>query len=147
MKTLLSIFAFVLCSISFGQGIKWLNVEQAEAAVKANPKKPILLNLYADWCGYCKRMDNETFVDAGVVNYINQNYIPVKFNAETKTMASFLGINYSYIEPARANYLAFVMTGGRLSYPATVVIDNKGIAEKLIFGYRSVADFSQDIKI
>ena len=147
MRTLLSIFAFVLCSISFGQEIKWLNVEQAEAALKANPKRPILLNMYTDWCGYCKRMDKETFVDATVVNYINENYIPVKFNAETEKMVSFLGINYSFIKPAKANYLAFVMTGGRLSYPATVVIDNKGIAEKLIFGYRSAVDFTQDIKI
>jgi len=147
MKNLLSIIAFVLCSIAFGQQIKWLNVEQAEAAVKANPKKPIILNLYADWCGFCKRMDNETFTDTGVINYINENYIPVKFNAETKSKATFLGINYSYIEAARANYLAFVLTGGRLSYPATVVVDNKGIAEKLIFGYRSAVDFTQDIKI
>lgn len=147
MRTLLSIFAFVLCSISFGQEIKWLNVEEAEAAIKANPKKQILLNLYTDWCGYCKRMNKETFVDADIVKYINDNYIPVKFNAETNAKVSFLGINYSYIEPARANYLAFVMTGGRLSYPATVVLDDKGIAEKLIFGYRSVEDFKQDIKI
>ena len=147
MKTLLSIFAFVICSITFGQEIKWLNVEQAEAVVKANPSKPILLSIYTDWCGFCKKMEKETFVDASIANYVNEKYIPVKFNAETASTVSFLGINYSFIKQAKANYLAFVLTGGRLSYPATVVLDNKGISERMIFGYRSVTDFTNDIKI
>lgn len=147
MKSLLSIIAIILCSFSFGQNIKWLKVDEASSAIKSDPKKPILLTFYTDWCGFCKKMEKETFVDKDVVDYINANYIPVRFNAETTDMVNFLGINYSYVKAAKANYLAYVLTGGRLSYPSTVVIDNKGISERIIFGYRSPADFTNDIKI
>jgi len=147
MRTLLTVLTIVLSSITFGQEINWLTLDQATKASKENPSKPILLNVYTSWCGYCKKLDKETFVDATVVKYVNENYIPVKFNAETKEMVSFLGINYTYIAGARANYLAYVLTQGRLSYPATVVLNSKGDSEKIVLGYRSAQDFSQDIKI
>jgi thioredoxin-related protein len=147
MKTLLTVFAIALSSFAFGQQINWMTLEQANREIKSNPKKPILLTIYTDWCGYCKKLDRETFLDPSVVKYVNDNYIPVKFNAETKDMVNFLGINYTYISAARANYLAYSLTQGRLSYPATVIMDSKGNTEKLVFGYRSAKDFSSDIKI
>lgn len=147
MRNLIAVCALIISTFTFAQKIEWLTVDQASKAIKENPSKPILLSIYTDWCGYCKRLDKETFVDVNVVNYVNANYIPVKFNAETKEMVNFLGINYTYISGARANYLAYVLTQGRLSYPATVVLDHKGNTERLILGYRSAKDFSEDIKI
>ncbi len=147
MRTFLTVATFVISSFVFGQNIHWLSLEDATKAVKANPKKQILFNIYTNWCGYCKKLDKETFVDPTVVKYINENYIPVKFNAETKDMVSFLGINYTYITAAKSNYLAYVLTQGRLSYPATIIMNNKGETERLILGYRSAKDFNSDIKI
>jgi len=42
----------------------------------------MMLNFYADWCGFCKKMDNETFKDAAVVNYLNENFISIKVNSD-----------------------------------------------------------------
>lgn len=147
MRTLLTVITIVISSLAFGQNINWLTLEEANREIKANPKKPILFTIYTDWCGFCKKLDKETFLDPTVVKYVNANYIPVKFNAETKQMVNFLGINYTYISGARANYLAYALTQGRLSYPATVIMDSKGNTEKLVLGYRSPKDFSSDIKI
>lgn len=147
MRTFITVCTIVLSSIAFGQNINWFTLEQANREVKANPKKPILFTIYTDWCGYCKRLDKETFLDPAVVKYVNDHYIAVKFNAETKDMVNFLGINYTYISGARANYLAYYLTQGRLSYPATVILDSKGNTEKIVLGYRSAKDFSSDIKI
>ena len=147
MKTIFSVFVIVISSFVFSQQINWLSLEEATQASKANPSKPILVNLYTSWCGYCKKLDKETFVDAAISEYINQNYIPVKFNAEDKNKVNFLGINYMFVNAVRANFLAYVLTNGRLSYPATVVLNNKGIAQKIVLGYRSPKEFSQDIKI
>lgn len=147
MKTFLAVFTLILSTISFGQEIKWLSIDEATKESKANPKKPILVTVYTNWCGYCKKLDRETFVDPAVVKYVNEHYIPVKFNAETKEMVSFLGINYTYISAAKANYLAYILTNGRLSYPATVVLDSKGNTDRIVLGYRSPSDFSEDIKI
>ncbi len=45
-------------------------------------KKKIFLNFYADWCQYCKVMDQKTFKDASVVAYLNEHFIPVRVDSE-----------------------------------------------------------------
>jgi len=147
MKLSIAILAFIFSSFLFGQDVKWLTLEQANKEVKAHPEKPILINFYATWCGFCKRLDKETFTDAKVSEYINKNYIPVKFDAETKDMVSFLGINYTYIAPAKANYFAYAFTNGQLGYPATVLTNAKGEINKVVSGYKNANDFINDIKI
>jgi uncharacterized protein YyaL (SSP411 family) len=147
MKSIFSVLAIIVSTFVFSQKINWLSLDEATKESKINPSKPILLNLYTDWCGFCKKLDKETFVNPAVIEYVNQNYIPIKFNAEQKDMVTFLGVNYSFIGQARANFLAYVLTQGRLSYPATIVLNNSGEAQKIIYGYRSPADFNQDIKI
>lgn len=147
MKSSLAIIAFIFSSFLFGQEIKWLTLDEATKEVKAHPEKPILINFYATWCGFCKRLDGETFTNAKVADYVNKNYIPIKFDAETKDMVSFLGINYTYIAPAKANYMAYAFTNGQLSYPATVLMTGKGDVNKVVLGYRSASDFINDIKI
>lgn len=147
MKSFITLLAFVFTSVAFGQGIQWKTLEQATKEIKQNPKKPVLFSVYAQWCGFCKRMDKETYVDAKVAEYINKNYIAVKFDAETKEMVSFIGINYGYIPPAKANYLAYTLMGGRLSYPTSLILNQKGEVQKSIVGYRTTTEFLTDIKI
>ena len=147
MKTIFSVTAIIISSLVFSQQINWLSLEEATEVSKANPSKPILVNLYTSWCGFCKKLDKETFTNSTVTEYINQNYIPVKFNAEDKNMVNFLGINYMFVNAVRVNFLAYVLTHGRLSYPATVVLNNKGDTQKIVLGYRSPKEFSKDIKI
>ena len=62
-------------------------------------------------------------------------------------MVKFNGINYTYIAPAKANYIAYAFTNGQLSYPATVLMDGKGAVNKVVLGFRVANDFIQDIKI
>lgn len=146
MKSLITVFAFVLATYSFGQGIQWKSLEEASKEIKQHPNKPVLFSVYAQWCGFCKRLDKETFVDPKVAEFVNKNYIAVKFDAETKNMVNFLDVNYTYIPPVKANYLAYVMMGGRMSYPTNVVLNNKGEIQKTITGYRSAVEFLADLK-
>ena len=44
--------------------------------------KPLMINFYADWCGYCRKMDKETFTDQEVSQYLSDNFILVKVNAD-----------------------------------------------------------------
>ena len=44
--------------------------------------KPLMINFYADWCGYCRKMDNETFTDATVSRYLFEKFVLVKVNAD-----------------------------------------------------------------
>ena len=40
------------------------------------------IHFYTDWCGYCQKMDNETFSDTDVVESLHNNFVSIKINAE-----------------------------------------------------------------
>ena len=64
--------------------MKWYTIEEVQALNEKDPK-PILVDVYTDWCGWCKVMDRKTFANADVQAYIQENFYPVKFNAEQKS--------------------------------------------------------------
>ncbi|NJK95139.1 MAG: DUF255 domain-containing protein [Bacteroidales bacterium] len=68
--------------------VKWYTIEQVVELQKKEPKK-ILIDVYTDWCGWCKKMDAETFDHPIIAEYINKYYYPVKFNAESKEPVDF----------------------------------------------------------
>ncbi len=68
-------------------------MEQAYKASKV-VDKPLFIDVYTSWCGWCKRMDQTTFKDPAVVSYLNANFHPVKFDAETKDTIQFLERTY-----------------------------------------------------
>src|ERR1039457_1473955 len=63
--------------------IKWYTLQEALRLCAANPKK-IFIDVYTDWCGWCKRMDAGTFKYPCIVELMNKYYYPVRFNAEIK---------------------------------------------------------------
>src|SRR5690625_7938251 len=73
-----------------------MDLEQADVEMKTNPEKPLFIDFYTNWCSWCKTMDRTTFQEVEVVNYINENFIPIKFNAEKKENVKFFGKTYKY---------------------------------------------------
>lgn len=61
--------------------IKWYSYDEGMSLGKSQHKK-IFINFFADWCGYCVKMDKSTFVDPEVVSYLNKNFIAIKVNSE-----------------------------------------------------------------
>ena len=64
------------------EGINWMTWDEANAANKVTPKK-IFIDIYTDWCGWCKKMDKSTFQDASVIEALNKDFYAVKFDALT----------------------------------------------------------------
>ena len=65
-------------------GIRWYDYEEGKALMQSEGKKGFL-NFYADWCKYCKVMDEETFSNAAVIAYLNRNFIAMKVNSDKDT--------------------------------------------------------------
>src|SRR6187397_3084056 len=63
--------------------INWISLQEAEKLSKKQPRK-IVVDVYTDWCGWCKKMDKSTFADAKTAAYVNKHYYAVKLDAETK---------------------------------------------------------------
>ena len=128
----LSLFLFsVLLSVTAEaqDQINWLKFEEAIAANAENPKM-LLVDVYTDWCGWCKKMDKETFTDPKVIAHINSNFYAVKMNAEdTKRTFEFMGKEYTEAQMAAAMRVR--------TYPNFVIIEPKLQNIAQLPGYRA----------
>ncbi|MCB0766216.1 MAG: thioredoxin family protein [Flavobacteriales bacterium] len=113
--------------------IKWLTIEEAEAAAKKAPK-PLMVDVYTSWCGPCKMLDAKTFSDPRLAEYVNKNFYPVKFNAESGTAITFKGqkLENPEFDPGRVggrngtHQLTYMIANvqGRIAYPTVVYLDS-----------------------
>lgn len=126
--------------------IAWTNIEQAIPQNKISKKKFILINLYTDWCGWCKKMEENTYQDAGIIALMNENFTAAKFNAETTAPINFNGKTYNFVKTGArgANQLAldFGSVGNKLGYPTIVVLDENGNKLQAFPGFKDVETLS-----
>ena len=135
MKSLVFLFAALLLSFSLKaqDQIQWMKFEEAVAANAKNPKM-ILVDVYTDWCGWCKKMDKETFTDPKVVDYIKSKFYAIKNNVEdTQKTFDFMGKTYNEAQMAAAMRVR--------SYPNFVIIEPKLQNIAQLPGYRQPAEF------
>ena len=126
------------------EAITWLTLEQAEEACKKKPRK-IFIDVYTDWCGWCKKMDATTFSDPNVAKYVNEKYYAVKMNAESPESIIFKEKVYKYNASRRANDLAIAFLNGEMSYPTTVFVDEKLNVIQPLGGYLDASEFGKII--
>ncbi len=119
-------------------GIKWMTMEEALAANKKHPRK-IVIDVYTEWCGWCKKMDKSTFADAGIVEYVNKKYYAVKLDAESTKAIEFQGQKMTEAELAGRIF-------GATGYPTTVYLDEKNALLSPVPGYLDVANFDKILK-
>ncbi|WP_319479067.1 thioredoxin family protein [uncultured Draconibacterium sp.] len=82
-KTFLLLVLIVLVLPSIGQGVNFedITIEQAIEQAKAKDKY-VFVDVYTNWCGPCKMMDEQLFPLKEVGDYFNTHFISVKKNAE-----------------------------------------------------------------
>jgi thioredoxin-related protein len=126
--------------------INWLTIEEAEAAAKKEPRK-VIIDVYTDWCGWCKRMDKTTFQNPKLAAYVNAHFYAVKLDGEEKDSLTFLGKKYGFVSQGRRGYnmLPATLMNGKMSYPTVVFLDEELKMIQPIPGYQAPESFEQII--
>jgi thioredoxin-related protein len=116
--------------------VQWLTIEQALEKNKSNPKK-ILIDVYTNWCGWCKVMDKNTFNNPNIAAFINQNFYAVKLNAEANDTITYKGKDYvnKGTGSRPPHEFAIEILKGQMSYPTIVYMDEKSDLITAVPGY------------
>ncbi len=127
------------------QEIKWISFEEAVELQKKNPKK-IIVDVYTDWCGWCKKIDKNTYTDSEVIKQIEQHFYFVKLNAEQKEEIKYKDKVFSFKQEYKANELAVSLLNGQMSYPSTVFLDEDMNLLTVVPGYLTPKDMNPILK-
>ena len=149
-KVCLLVVGLMLAASGFSQNrsqippIQWYSFEDAltlnaERAAYGLPPRKIFVDVYTDWCGWCKRMDATTFAHPVIADKLNTLWIPVKINAERKDTVIINGqtfVNENPASPHSPHQLAVALLNGNLGYPSFALIDETGRPIQILQGFQ-----------
>jgi outer membrane protein OmpA-like peptidoglycan-associated protein/thiol-disulfide isomerase/thioredoxin len=122
--------------------IVWKSFEDA-VTLNSKFQKKVFIDVYTDWCGWCKVYDKSTFPDTTITRLMNKYFIAVKLNAERKDTVVFNG--YTFVNPNPDGYrsphqLASSLLKGRMSYPTVCFLDDSMRLITTVASYLKPAD-------
>ena len=130
MKSVLTAIAFgvFFCGAVFADvEFKPLTFAEAQAQARA-AHKFIMVDVYTDWCYWCKVLDKQTYTAKNVGDYVEANYIPVKINAE------------------KGDGVAFAKSNGVHGYPTILFFDETGAEVDRVVGYQPAETFLSSLQ-
>jgi thioredoxin-related protein len=122
--------------------VKWYTFEQAIEKNKTE-KRTIFIDVYTDWCGWCKVMDKNTFNEPQVARLLNEKFYPVKFNAEQTEDVVFNGTTFKFVPYGNkgSHQLAMALLNNQMSFPTVVFLSENYTSAFPIPGYRKPEEF------
>ncbi|MFZ1806005.1 MAG: DUF255 domain-containing protein [Cyclobacteriaceae bacterium] len=139
--------ATVALSESEVSPVNWMTFEEAIEKSKTEKRK-IFIDVYTDWCGWCKVMDKNTFSEEKIAKILNEQFYPVKFNAEQTEDVEFNGTTFKFVPSGNKGYhqLAAALLNNQLSYPTVVFLDEEFRMIQPLAGYQKAPEFHKIIQ-
>lgn len=127
--------------------VNWMTFEQAVEKSKLSKKK-IFIDVFTDWCGWCKVMDKNTFSEPHVAKILNEDFYPVKFNAEQREDIVFNGHTFKFVANGTSgvHQLAASLLNNQLGYPTVVFLDEEFRIIQPLSGYQKAEEFHKIIQ-
>lgn len=69
-------------AVSHRGGISWETDWDAAFERAQSDDRVVLVDVYADWCVWCRRLDSTTYRDERVVRFVEETMVPLKVNAD-----------------------------------------------------------------
>ncbi|HEV7499576.1 MAG TPA: thioredoxin family protein [Vicinamibacteria bacterium] len=110
--SLVLLFAFALGGAPAAPGqVHWEHrLEDALKKAKASGK-PVLIDFWAEWCGWCHRLDQTTYVDPAVTKLIGADFVALKIDTEAGPRSTEIAARYGV---QSLPTIAFLSPSGRL---------------------------------
>lgn len=129
---------------------QWQNDMQAYQAEpdpkKKVPPKKFFIDVYTDWCGWCKRMDKTTFADPIIIKLMNEHFYPVKLDAEMEEPIVWDG--HTFTNPGAGqkgkrstHQFAVSLLDSQMSYPSYALLDENARRIAIYKGFKQANDF------
>jgi len=119
------------------EAVQWLDLDEALELQREEPRK-LFIDVYTDWCGWCKKMDKTTFQEPEVAELLNEKFYPVKFDAESDHPVRFAGQVYKNPNPGArrsTHRLTYALLGRKVSYPSYAFYDENYSRITVVKGY------------
>ncbi|MEO7961036.1 MAG: DUF255 domain-containing protein [Ginsengibacter sp.] len=149
MKLILVVFLFLFNSAKVNQPVRdkldWLEINLVSEKIQ-NESRPVIIDLYTNWCYWCKVMDKKTYSNKKVIDYINNHFYAVKLDAETKGVVKWKNKDYQYNNNYKVNEFAMYVTSGQLSFPSTIIIPDMNSAPIAIAGFMEPKEIESILK-
>ncbi len=143
LGTLVALSLTLVTGFKVSEGpVQWLTFEQAVELSKKE-KRPVFIDVYTDWCGWCKVMDKNTFSEPQVAKLLNEKFYAVKFDAEQKEDVVFAGTTFKFVPSGSKGYhqLAAALLNNQMSYPTVVFLAEDFSMIQPLPGYRKADEF------
>ena len=125
--------------------VNWQPIQQAETLANKQHRK-IFIQIYTPWSEGFKELERSVLTQSSITKYLNETYIPVKFDAETREEVSFQGRTYKFVSQSGVSFneLASELLRGQLVYPTLVFLEEDGSLIQAI-QYRTPEQFEMII--
>ncbi len=97
--------------------VRWASFNDGMATARAEHKM-VMVDVYTDWCVWCKKLDKEVYPDPRVSSAIASQFVPIKVNAESGSTIEFNGV--------RMTEEQFARQAGVTGYPTVLFLDDQG---------------------